>query len=168
MQYNEEGFTFEEIRKLFVTKNGNQLHAEKLISAKEMEKRVWDLPAEIFIPAASSRLVSAEQMERLMCNNLEVVSCGANVPFADSEIFFGPISEYIDSKISLLPDFIANCGMARVFSYLMQNDIELSDKAIFEDTSNCIFAALRKTYIKNSDKKTITQTAFEIALKQLV
>ena len=85
---NEDGFTFEEIRHLFVTKKGNQLHADNMLSAKEMEKRVWDLPAQIFIPAAASRLVTAEQMERLMCNNLEVVACGANVPFADSEIFF--------------------------------------------------------------------------------
>ncbi len=164
----EEGFSFEEIRHLFITKKGNQLHADKLISAKDMEKRVWDLPAEIFIPAAASRLVTAEQMERLMCNNLEVVACGANVPFADSEIFFGPIAEYADSKISLIPDFIANCGMARVFSYLMGEHVELTDKAIFDDTSSCIHEALRKTYIKNSTKKIITETAFEIALKQLV
>ena len=164
----EEGFSFEEIRQLFVAKKGNQLHAEKLLSAKEMEKKVWDLPAQIFIPAAASRLVTAEQMERLMCNNLEVVACGANVPFADSEIFFGPIAEYADSKISLIPDFIANCGMARVFSYLMGDKVELSDKAIFDDTSMCIHNALKKTYIKNSTRKIITETAFEIALKQLV
>lgn len=164
----EEGFTFEEIRHLFVTKKGNQLYAEKLLSPKETEKRIWDLAAEIFIPAAASRLVTAEQMERLMCNNLELVACGANVPFADSEIFFGPIAEYADSKISLIPDFIANCGMARVFSYLMGDQVTLTDKAIFDDTSECIYNALKKTYIKNSTKKVITQTAFEIALKQLV
>jgi glutamate dehydrogenase/leucine dehydrogenase len=164
----EDGFTFEEIRNLFVNKKGNQLYAEKMLSAKEMEKKVWDLPAEIFIPAAASRLVTAEQMERLMCNNLEVVACGANVPFADSEIFFGPIAEYADSKISLIPDFIANCGMARAFSYLMGDKVELTDNAIFKDTSKCIHDALRKTYIKNSTRKIITETAFEIALKQLV
>ena len=26
-------------------------------------------------------------------NNLEVISAGANVPFADKEIFFGPIAK---------------------------------------------------------------------------
>ena len=165
---NEEGFSFEEIRQLFIAKKGNQLYAEKLISAKEMEKKVWDLPAEIFIPAAASRLVTNEQVERMMCNNLELIACGANVPFADSEIFFGPIAEYADSKIALIPDFIANCGMARVFAYLMQNDADVSDKAIFSDTSTCIYNALRKTYIKNSLKHGVTQAAFEIALKQLI
>ena len=33
---------------------------------------------------------------------LEVISCGANVPFADQEIFFGPIMEDTDKKVSLI------------------------------------------------------------------
>jgi hypothetical protein len=31
---------------------------------------------------------------------------------------FGPIMEDVDYKVSLIPDFISNCGMARVFAYL--------------------------------------------------
>ncbi len=41
----------------------------------------------------------------------------------DKEIFFGPIAEYADDKISVIPDFISNCGMASVFAYLMSNDL---------------------------------------------
>ena len=59
-------------------------------------------------------------MDRMIAGGLEVISCGANVPFADPEIFFGATGEYTDKKVSVLPDFIANCGMARVFAYLMQ------------------------------------------------
>jgi hypothetical protein len=101
---------------------------------------------------------------------LELISPGANVPFADKEIFFGPIMEYTDSKVSLLPDFISNCGIARVFAYLMEARVELpmKDKAIFDDTSNVIKNALTKTHGKNSSKTEICKTAFEIALKQLV
>ena len=55
-------------------------------------------------------------------SGVEVIAPGANVPFADNEIFFGPISEFTDQNISLLPDFISNCGMARVFAYLMQEN----------------------------------------------
>ena len=48
------------------------------------------------------------------------------------EIFFGPIAEYADDNISIIPDFISNCGMARVFAYLMSNDLgNLEDEAIF-------------------------------------
>src|SRR5690606_31153234 len=98
----------------------------------------------------------------------EVVSCGANVPFADKEIFFGPIMEYTDEKISLIPDFISNCGMARVFAYFMEKRVEMTDDAIFNDVSMTIKNAIKKTYDKNSSKTHISGKAFEIALKQLV
>ena len=101
-------------------------------------------------------------------SGLEVISCGANVPFADKEIFFGPIMEYTDERISLIPDFISNCGMARVFAYLMEAKVELSDEAIFNDTSNRIKKAIQDVYTNSSSKINISKTAFEIALKQLL
>ncbi|MFT6815859.1 MAG: hypothetical protein ACJAZ3_001772, partial [Sphingobacteriales bacterium] len=64
--------------------------------------------------------------------------------------------------------FIANCGMARVFAYLMQKNVELSDEAIFTDTSNIIRAALQRVRDVDSDKRFIAKKAFEISLKQLV
>ena len=87
---------------------------------------------------------------------LEVISCGANVPFADKEIFFGSIGEFADTKkkISVLPDFIANCGMARVFAYLMNPNSKISDTAIFEDTSNTILKAFKKNTLKKMSSKT--------------
>ena len=36
----------------------------------------------------------------MIAGGMEVISSGANVPFADQEIFFGPIAEYTDSKIN--------------------------------------------------------------------
>jgi glutamate dehydrogenase/leucine dehydrogenase len=101
-------------------------------------------------------------------NGLEVISSGANVPFADKEIFFGPISRSADERVSVLPDFIANCGMARVFAYLMGDNIEMSDTSIFADTSQTIRKALEESYAINNSKTNISKTAFEIALKQLI
>jgi glutamate dehydrogenase/leucine dehydrogenase len=129
---------------------------------------VWNINAEVFVPAAASRLLTQAQVESLINAGLEVIACGANVPFADPEIFFGPIADYTDSKISIIPDFISNCGMARVFAYLMESNIEVSDEAIFNDTSNVIKAALIKAQQKNNSKTNIAKTAFEIALRQLV
>ena len=102
-------------------------------------------------------------------SGIEVIAPGANVPFADNEIFFGPISDFTDQHISLIPDFISNCGMARVFAYLMGNDLEIiEDEAIFIDTSETIKKALEDVFNKNSSKTDISKTAFEIALKQLI
>ena len=165
---NANGFSFEEITKLFNDKTGNKLVAENLLSPEETKKAAWSCGAEIFIPAAASRLVTREQLDLMIGNGLEVIACGANVPFADKEIFFGPIGEYADERISLVPDFIANCGMARVFAYLMQEDAVLTDEAIFNDVSFTIKKALEKTRAQNPGKTNIAKTGFAIALKQLL
>jgi glutamate dehydrogenase/leucine dehydrogenase len=113
-------------------------------------------------------LVTQSQIDSLIANGLEVISCGANVPFADAAIFFGPIMEDVDHKVSLIPDFISNCGMARVFAYFMEKRVQFTDESIFSDTSDRIKNALQEAHKLNADKKNISATAFEIALKQLV
>lgn len=165
---DEDGFTFDEIRALYLNKKGNTLKADKLIPFDEINEQIWKVPAEIFAPCAASRLVQKHQIEQLIHNGLEVVSCGANVPFADPEIFFGPIAAYVDEHTALIPDFIANCGMARVFAYLMQSNISMSDEDIFSDTSATIESALREIYTRNKNRTRIAQTGFEIALNQLI
>lgn len=167
---NEDGFSTEEVRTMFLNKRGNKLVAEDLIPFDEMNRRIWSLPAEIFVPAAASRLVTKEQVVTMINSGLEVISPGANVPFADKEIFFGPIMEYTDQQISLLPDFISNCGIARVFAYLMESkvDLPMRDEAIFMDTSKTIKKAMQKIYKIHPYKTDICKTAFEIALEQLV
>lgn len=163
-----EGFSFKEIQSLYLKKEGNFLKADNILPFEEINEKIWNIGAEVFIPAAASRLVTKKQIEGMISNGLEVISCGANVPFADPEIFFGPIGEYTDEKVSILPDFIANCGMARVFAYLMQADIEMTDTAIFKDTSETINGALKKVYAVDNSKTNIAKTAFEIALNQLI
>ena len=166
---NEKGLSFEEIKKLFLNKNGNAINDKNLLSFEEINDQIWDLKSEIFLPCAASRLITKDQVDRMLKSGIEVIAPGANVPFADKEIFFGPISDYTDQNTSLIPDFISNCGMARVFAYLMGNDLErMEDESIFKDTSKTIRNAMENVFEKNSSSKNISKTAFEIALKQLI
>ena len=165
---NEEGFSFEAIKELFLLKEGNQLKADNMLSYEEVNKRIWSLDAQVFIPCAASRLITKEQVEMMIQSGMEVIAAGANVPFADQEIFFGPIAEYTDSKISIIPDFISNCGMARVFAYLMTNSVEMTDEGIFNDTSTTIKTAMEEAHEVSSSKTNIAKTAFTIALNKLV
>jgi glutamate dehydrogenase/leucine dehydrogenase len=166
---NEDGFTFEEIRDLFLNKNGNELVHPNLLTYDEVNAKIWDIHSDVFIPCAGSRMITKDQLERMVKSGVQVISSGANVPFADPEIFFGPIADHADNTISIIPDFISNCGMARVFAYLMSNDLkELTDKGIFEDTSNTIYKALENAHAKNPASTGIAKAAFEIALNQLV
>ena len=85
---NENGFSMEEMTNLFLQKHKNKLNADSLIPFDEINDKIWSLPAEIFIPAAASRLVTQDQVAKMIEAGLEVISPGANVPFADKEIFF--------------------------------------------------------------------------------
>lgn len=166
---SEEGFSFEEIKQLFLNKNGNEISHPNLLSFEEIDTKIWDVKADVFIPCAASRMITQNQLDRMIKSGVEVISAGANVPFADPEIFFGPIADHADNNLSVIPDFISNCGMARVFAYLMSNDLpSITDDGIFEDVSKTIKKALNDAHQLNTKKIGIAKSAFEIALKQLV
>jgi glutamate dehydrogenase/leucine dehydrogenase len=165
---NAEGFSFKQITDLYLNKNGNTLIADDLIPFNEINNKIWSLQAEVFAPCAASRLVIKDQIDEMISTGLEVITCGANVPFADKEIFFGSIMAYTDQKVSLIPDFISNCGMARVFAYFMERKVQMTDDAIFKDTSKVIRKALIEVHKNNPTKIGISETAFEIALRQLI
>lgn len=167
---NENGFSFQEIKDLFLNRDGNALaSASTTLSFDEVNQRIWDVRADVFLPCAASRLVTEDQVDRMIEAGVSVIACGANVPFADTQIFYGPIAEKVDQKITLIPDFIANCGMARVFAYLMSNgDVDLSDKGIFDDTSLTIKNALKNIHQEWKEKHCIANKAFEVALRRLV
>lgn len=165
---NPNGFGEEEIRQLFINRDGNKLNAPGMLSFEEVNSRIWDIPAEIFIPGAASRLVTEDQVNRMIKSGIEVVSCGANVPFADAEIFMGPVSRLADNSMAVIPDFVANCGMARVFAYLMKKDAEVTDVAIFKDVSNIIRTTIMRLHQFNPKQSGLSAKGLELSLTDLV
>jgi len=163
-----DGLGVSEVKNLFFEKKGNSLVSDDMMSFEDVNAKIWDVKADVFLPCAGSRLVNQDQVDRLIAAGVSVISSGANVPFADDEIFYGAIAESADMRIAVIPDFIANCGMARVFAYLMSDgDVDMSDEAIFSDTSEIIRKAMLSTFKLRSEKKLLTATAFEKALKTL-
>ncbi len=165
---NQAGYDLQEVEQLMINRKNNKLNSPDILPFEIANEKIWDLEFEVFIPAAASRLITKDQVDRMIASKLEVFSCGANVPFADPEIFFGPTGLYADQKFSVLPDFIANCGMARVFAYFMENEVEMIDEEIFNDISNTILKAMQRAKKVNPAKTGIAQSSFEIALNQLV
>jgi glutamate dehydrogenase/leucine dehydrogenase len=165
---NPKGLGYEEVVELFLNRDGNALKCDGMMSFEEVNAKIWDLPAEIFIPGAASRLVTEDQVLRMAKAGIEVVSCGANVPFADKEIFMGPISQLADSQFAVVPDFIANCGMARVFGYLMKQDAEVTDTAIFKDVSGIIRSSIMRLHQFNPKNTGLSAKALEMSLTDLV
>ena len=84
---NEEGFSMEEMTALFLGKNGNTLVSEKMVSFEEINNKIWSLPAEIFIPAAASRLVSKESSPKNDRFGLGGNISGSKCPFCRQRNF---------------------------------------------------------------------------------
>ena len=59
-----EGFSFEEIRLLFLSKNGNTLVSDQMMPFDKINREIWDCKADIFAPCAASRLITKEQIQR--------------------------------------------------------------------------------------------------------
>lgn len=163
-----EGFSHEEIVHLLRTRDGNALAAPNMIPYDEMNERIWSLDAEVFLPCARSRVITREQVDELARTGMEVISCGANVPFADEEIFLGPTAIHADERLSVIPDFVANCGMARAFAYFMEGSGPLEDEAIFRDSSEVIREALVAIHQRKDSPYSLWQTGLEIALDKLL
>lgn len=163
-----DGLSLEEVKALYFARRGNQLNHPAMLSFEEINEVIWSCGAEVFIPAAGSRLVSLSQAEAMIANGLRVVSCGANVPFEDEEIFLGPTGTQVDNQVAVIPDFIANCGMARTFAYLMQPNVSMEDEAIFLDVSNTIGDALRKTLEYTQEPRQLWQNSLQWVLEDLL
>lgn len=165
----ESGMSQARVRQLFLDKTGNHLNAADAMPFEEVNEQIWDVGADIFLPCAASRLVTQEQVDRMINAGVKVVSCGANVPFADPEIFLGKVADNADDQMAIIPDFIANCGMARVFAYLMSDEtVDMSDEGIFEDTSATIKRALVELIDENASDRGLLKTGLGIALKKLI
>lgn len=165
---NENGFDFNEIRQFYLERKSRKFSRYPLIPYADIMEKFWNIPADIFVPAAASRLVTKEQVEAMIRSGVGLIACGANVPFADKENFFGPNAEFADNRISVIPDFIANCGMARVFAYLMEDEAIVSDEAIFQDVSETVNSALLKACEGGRSATQTTQRAYQNALRELI
>ncbi len=164
---NENGLDFEQIKRLFLNRKNNKLTHPDLMSFEEAQTAFWKTPTDIFIPAAGSRFVNEDHLNAMIQAGVEVISSGANVPFNDPEIFYGKILNKADENLAVIPDFIANCGMARVFAYLMHKNVKITDDAIFQDVSKVIHKALEKVHQKDPKDRFITRSALQIAIEEL-
>jgi len=161
-----EGLTEAQVEKLFLDKKNNRLTGD-IISFEEVNKKIWQTPCDIFVPGAASKIVSRQQAEGLVNAGCEVIACGANVPFSDDGIFFGETAHWLDENIALIPDFVANCGMARVFAYLMQEGADLTDYGIFHDASRTIGTFLEDLFRENPGTTRISQRSLFKSLQKL-
>lgn len=164
---DENGLDFNTIKSLFLARKNNKLTHPNLMPYEQAQTEFWKTESDIFIPAAGSRFVSEANLDAMIQAGVDVISSGANVPFNDPEIFYGKILNKADESLAVIPDFVANCGMARVFAYLMGKHVKITDDAIFQDVSKVIYKALEKVHQKDNNNRFITRNALQIAIEEL-
>ena len=137
------------------------------LTHEEFNNKLPNLNIDIFVPAAGSNVVSKELIDMLNDNGLEVTCCGANHPFIEPEYCYGLCSQYIDSKTALIPDFLANMGMARTFYKLMtSNTSDVTIEKIFTDIRKIIEQSVSNSYALNNGKL-ITASIYDLALSNI-
>lgn len=95
-------------------------------------------PADVLVCAASSGTLTGSRLDQLAAAGVEVVACGANQPFREQQLGSTRVHRIADGRFAILPDFLANLGMARTFSYLMEPDSVPETEAIFRAVDRSI------------------------------
>lgn len=135
----------------------------KNCTLREGEFEIESYPnADIFIPAATSRTIDLQRIDMLKAIGVFIIASGANDPFACIED-----EKKADESFSVLPDFIANSGMARCYSYLMSRDCVVNEDAIMNSIVSCVHSAVDEVIDKTDSGKNLLNTAYEIALDQI-
>lgn len=141
--------TFGEVKQLFVDsiKRKSRLnHPDALPMEENRNNFLRKLQLDAFLPCAGSNLVTDAMMSTLLnCNTAEnkklIVVCGANNPFKEEETLYGSLSQKVDEddRALLIPDFVANMGMARLFYTLMNAyNVEITPEYVFGDIKDTI------------------------------
>ena len=97
-----------------------------------------DTPADVFVCAAMSESLTPPVLDRLEHAGVRVLACGANQPFREAKLGATRVAQNADRRFAVLADIVANCGMARTFSYLMEPDAGTSATQIFAATNGTI------------------------------
>jgi glutamate dehydrogenase/leucine dehydrogenase len=112
---------------------------------------LFEHKAEIYIPGAISHSTNAARMDAMRRCGVKVVSCGANNPFAydrsksDLKSWVTDmlaLQKVADKEFAIIPDFVANCGMARTFGYLMAAGGKTDAASILADSGARIDGAV--------------------------
>jgi glutamate dehydrogenase/leucine dehydrogenase len=130
--------------------------------------RFSEVPAEIFVSAACSGTLDHAALARLDQQGVRTIACGANQPFREAKLGATAIQRAADHRFTVIPDVIANCGMARAFSYLMAAGTVAEAEALFAAVDHTIGAAVSEIVHRNGARPTgLLGATLEYALDRI-
>lgn len=118
-----DGLTPHDVEQLISARQGKLLPNEDIrVVHTRVAERFFNTPADVFVCAAISGSIDESTITQLGAIGVRTIACGANQPFAETKMGSTRVAQYADQRFAILPDILANLGMARTFSYLMEPD----------------------------------------------
>jgi glutamate dehydrogenase/leucine dehydrogenase len=102
----------------------------------------WNVAADVFVSAAISQSITPDTLDCLAAAGVSVIACGSNQPFREVKIGSTRVAQNADRRFTVLADILANCGMARTFSYLMEPAAETRSTPVFTAVERTIATTL--------------------------
>lgn len=138
-----DGLDAAEVERLIARRENKLLPTDdpRIIPAEE-RAHFYETPAEVFVAAAASGSIGAETLDRLAASGVQVIASGANHPFREARLGSTRVARLADRRFAILPDILANCGMARTFSYLMEEGAVPKSEPIFGAVDRTISTTL--------------------------
>jgi glutamate dehydrogenase/leucine dehydrogenase len=126
------------------------------------------IQADVFVAAAASETVDLERMNMLRRQGVETIACGANQAFRELKLGSTGVQRLADQTFTVIPDVVANCGMARTFSFLMENPSPPDPAVVFEAVDRTISSALEEITARNGPGRTgLLASTLEYALDRI-
>ena len=131
-------------------------------------RRFWETPADVFVAAAASETLDEAALDRLEGLGVHTIACGANQPFREAELGATRVQRLADRRFTVVPDVVANCGMARAFSWLMAEGTGADPAPLFEAVDRTITEAVREIFSRNQGRATgLLGAAFGCAMDRV-
>ena len=147
----EAGLAAHDIEQLITRRHGKLLPDEDVrIAHTRVTERFLNTPADVFVCAAISGSIDESVMTQLHAVGVRTIACGANQPFAESKMGSTRVAQYADERFAILPDILANLGMARTFSYLMEADARTGADAALRAVQSTITRTLDDVLHRNA------------------
>ncbi|CAN5810383.1 Glu/Leu/Phe/Val dehydrogenase family protein [soil metagenome] len=150
---SDDGLSAEEVASLLIAREDKCLPASDPRCLRGSDRaRFHDISAELFVCAAASGTLDQMRLEQLEGQGVSVIGCGANQPFAEAKLGATRVQRLADRRFGIIPDIVANCGMARAFSYLMKSTAGADPADLFRAVDDTITSAVREIDHRNQGR----------------
>jgi glutamate dehydrogenase (NAD(P)+) len=146
------GLDAEEVESLVRRRQNKLIPADEPRATADVDA-MFDAHADVFVAAAVSESLTPERIDRLENAGVSVIAAGSNQPFREVKIGSTRVAQRADRRFSVLADILANCGMARTFSYLMEPAATPDAAPIFQAVEDTIERTLDEVQERNGDRQ---------------